>query len=249
MAEPGAYLQVHGLTVELAGHCLLRDVALTLETAQTLSIVGRSGSGKTSLLRALAGLLPLTRGSISLGGRAVETLPAAARGIVYMGQEALLFPHLDVFENIAFGLRMRRQPEASVRAAVQQLLEQLDLLGLARRRPETLSGGQKQRVAFGRALIVAPPLLLLDEPFSNLDPGTRAAMQALVRSQVKAHGVRALLVTHDVKEALLLGDRLALLAAGQLRHYHDRAAFCADPATGAAHEAAFWRALAADAAP
>lgn len=242
-------LNVTGLALVLDGQPLLQDVSFSLQTAQTLSVVGRSGSGKTSLLRALAGLLPLAAGRIELDGRAVNHLPAAARGIVYMGQEALLFPHLDVFENIAFGLRMRRQPEAQVRSAVAQLLAQLELEGLARRRPETLSGGQRQRVAFGRALIVAPPLLLLDEPFSSLDPGTRAAMQALVRRQIQAHGVRALLVTHDVKEALLLGDRLALLADGRLRHYADRAAFCADPATGAAQEAAFWRALEGGARP
>ncbi|TAM97968.1 MAG: ABC transporter ATP-binding protein [Rhodanobacteraceae bacterium] len=246
--HPPASLQVDELRVRLGGVEVLRGLSLAVEAGGTLAIIGPSGCGKTTLLRAIAGLLPLSAGRITLGTQRVDALPSQRRGIVYLNQEPLLFPHLNVFENIAFGLRLRHQPDATVRQQVNELLAQLELDGLAQRSPQALSGGQRQRAAFGRALIVAPSLLLLDEPFSNLDPETRISMQQLFKDLAHARGITALFVTHDLKESLRMGDRFAMLLAGQLRHYPDRRAFCADPATGVVREAAFWGDLAGDTA-
>lgn len=238
-------LRIDNLGVDLGGHRVLQGVSLSVGAGATLAIIGASGCGKTTLLRAIAGLLPLTAGQITLGVRRVETVAPQRRGIVYLNQEPLLFPHLNVFDNIAFGLRLRGQPERRIRGRVDELLLQLELDGLARRAPQALSGGQRQRAAFGRALIVAPALLLLDEPFSNLDPETRISMQAVFKQLAHARGITALFVTHDLKESLRMGDRFAMLRGGRLQHYPDQASFCADPATGVAREAAFWGELAA----
>lgn len=241
-----AALRIEALAVEQGGRVLLRDVTLEVAPGETLAVIGPSGSGKSSLLRAIAGLMPLAHGSITLGGRRVDTLAPHQRGIVYLSQEPLLFPHLDVFENIAFGLRLRRFADETVHAMVGELIGQLGLDGLARRRPDALSGGQRQRVAFGRALIVAPTLLLLDEPFSNLDPDTRLTMQRMFKEITHARGVSAVFVTHELKESLRMGDRYAIVRDQRLRQYDDRAAFCADPDTGVAREAGFWRELASE---
>lgn len=243
--RPPIPLQIDDLGVDLGGQRVLHEVSLAVEAGATLAIIGASGCGKTTLLRAIAGLLPLTTGRICLGTRRVDALPPQRRGVVYLNQEPLLFPHLDVFDNIAFGLRLRHQAERTIRAQVEALLVQLELEGLAKRPPQALSGGQRQRAAFGRALIVAPSLLLLDEPFSNLDPDTRISMQQLFKRLAHARGITAVFVTHDLKESLRMGDRFAMMRNGGLRHYPDRAAFCADPATGVAREAAFWGELAA----
>jgi len=237
-------LHVDELGVRLGSEAVLRDVSLEVSAGTTLAIIGHSGCGKTTLLRAIAGLLPLSAGRITLGAQRVDAMPPQRRGIVYLNQEPLLFPHLNVFENIAFGLRLRHQSDSIIRERVSELLVQLELDGLARRSPQALSGGQRQRAAFGRALIVAPSLLLLDEPFSSLDPQTRLSMQRLFKEVTHARGITALFVTHDLKESLRMGDRFAMLHGGRLQHYPDRRAFCADPATGVAREASFWGDLA-----
>ncbi|MDE2155220.1 MAG: ABC transporter ATP-binding protein [Xanthomonadaceae bacterium] len=237
-------LHIDGLGVDLGGHRVLQGVSLAVAAGATMAIIGASGCGKTTLLRAIAGLLPLAAGRIALGPQRVDALPPQRRGIVYLNQEPLLFPHLNVFDNIAFGLRLRHQAERTIRQQVDELLVQLELDALAPRSPQALSGGQRQRAAFGRALIVAPSLLLLDEPFSNLDPETRIAMQQVFKQLAHARGITALFVTHDLKESLRMGDHFAMMHDGRLRHYPDRAAFCADPATGVAREASFWSDLA-----
>ncbi|MDE2150428.1 MAG: ABC transporter ATP-binding protein [Gammaproteobacteria bacterium] len=246
MTDPGTdrdrqALRVERLGVAFDGRPLLHDITFGVRGGQTLAIVGASGCGKTTLLKAIAGLLPTVGGRIQLGARAIEALPARTRNAVYLYQEPLLFPHLDVFGNVAFGLRLRGLRGADLEQRVMAMLEQLQLAALARRRPQALSGGQRQRVAFGRALIVEPALLLLDEPFSNLDPEARADMQALFRNVAAARGITAIFVTHDVKESLLVGDAFALLREGRLQIYADRQAFCADPASGVGREAGFWR--------
>ncbi|MCB0572824.1 MAG: ATP-binding cassette domain-containing protein, partial [Phaeodactylibacter sp.] len=143
---------------------VLRAAGLQLQSGEMLSILGRSGSGKTTLLKILAGLEAPDSGQVFLEGRDISGLPPNLRGIVYLYQEPLLFPHLNVFENIAFGLRLRHLPRQDVNARVTQLLDNLELPGHAGKMPHQLSGGQRQRVAFGRALAVQPKVLLLDEP-------------------------------------------------------------------------------------
>jgi ABC-type Fe3+/spermidine/putrescine transport system ATPase subunit len=237
-------LHVEGLSVELGGARILDDISFGVDPGTTLAIIGASGCGKTTLLKTLAGLIEPISGRIRLGAAQVEHVPPHRRGIVYLNQEPLLFPHLDVFENVAFGLRMQHLPEAQVRARVTHMLVQLELDGLEQRSPHALSGGQRQRAAFGRALIIEPALLLLDEPFSSLDPATRRAMQALFRRIASGLNSTALFVTHDLRETLTMGDQVAMMRAGRLHTYADREAFCLDPATGVMREATFWQDLA-----
>ena len=237
-------LEVRRLRKAFGTQRVLEDVSLDVRSGMVLAVLGASGAGKTTLLRVLAGLEDADAGEITLAGRRVTTLPAEARGAVCLSQEPLLFPHLDVFENIAFGLRVRGASAADIEREVQSWLHALDLAGFAHRRPETLSGGQRQRVAFARALVVKPTLLLLDEPFSSLDPPTRAAMQALFLDKVRPQRIATICVTHDLGEALRVGDAFARLDNGRLTAYPDRMSFCADPRNGVAEEAAFWRRLA-----
>jgi ABC-type sugar transport system ATPase subunit len=243
-AEP--FLTVRGVAKTFGAERVLDGLDLDLARCRTLAILGRSGCGKTTLLKILAGLCAPDAGSVCLGGRVLDGLPPQARGVVYIYQEPLLFPHLDVFENVAFGLRLRHARAPDVRERVGEMLTALELEAHGRKRPTQLSGGQRQRVAFGRALIVNPTLLLLDEPFGNLDVEIRAQMQGLFQRVTQRFAITSLFVTHDLKEALLVGDRLALLRAGRLTAYASRAEFVADAGTGAAREREFWLSLSAD---
>jgi putrescine transport system ATP-binding protein len=236
-------LHVQNVNVTLGGQPILREVSFRVDAHTTMAVIGPSGCGKTTLLRTIAGLVARQSGRILLGVEPVEAGAAGRLRIVHMSQEALLFPHLDVLENIAFGLRVRHVAEPKIRRRVAGLIEQLALDGLELRRPDALSGGQRQRVAFGRALAADPALLLLDEPFSNLDPDTRAQMQDLFKRLAHAHGTTALFVTHDLKESIRIGDSFAMFRAGRLKTYPDRERFCADPLSGVDREAAFWRGL------
>jgi len=233
-------LQVRGLAKRHGTVPVFTDLVLDAPAGQTLAVLGPSGCGKTTLLRILAGLDHADAGNAWLDGRAIDKLLPQQRQTLYLFQEPLLFPHLDVFENIAFGLRLRPQPEA-VSITVNRLLVELDLEGLQRRMPDQLSGGQRQRVAFGRALAVQPKLLLLDEPFSSLDADARAAMQLLFQRVARQHRITTLFVTHDLEEALRLGDSFALFTGDRVRGFPDRASFCADPVSGVERELGFWR--------
>lgn len=237
-------LRVEGLSKSFGSETVLNDCALHLRQRQTLSVLGRSGSGKTTLLKIIAGLETADLGRVTLAGENLAKTPAHLRGIVYLYQEALLFPHLDVFENVAFGLRLRKAPLAEITQRVNAMLKELQIEDQARKAPEQLSGGQRQRVAFGRALVINPRVLLLDEPFGALDARTRTEMQEFYRRIAAEFGITSVFVTHDLKEALLMGDELAVMDKGQLKHYPDRAAFIRDKNTGVSAEAAFWREVA-----
>ena len=235
-------LSVQKLHKSFAGKTILSSVSFDLEAHKTLAVLGKSGCGKTTLLKMIAGLLDGS-GEIQLNGNFVHTLPPQQRGIVYLYQEALLFPHLNVFENIAFGLRLRKMPEPALREKVDNMLEDLGLTTHARKMPTQLSGGQKQRVAFGRALIIEPRLLLLDEPFGNLDVETRANMQDFFKKMAQQQQITAMLVTHDLKEAVRMGDQLGYLDAGELQIFDHLRDFIADPRTGMLAESAFWQSI------
>ena len=239
----GPFLEVVGLAKAFGAERVLVDVSFVLDAGETLSVLGRSGCGKTTLLKLVAGLHEPDAGAIRRNGRDITALPVERRDAVYLYQEALLFPHLSVYENVAFGLRLRRAPEAQVSRDVSRLLESLDLVPQRHKSPHQLSGGQRQRVSFGRALIVSPSVLLLDEPFSGLDSDTRGQMQVLFRRVAAEYAITAVFVTHDLKEALIVGDRLAVIRDGRLRDYATKREFVADPESGVAQEVRFWESL------
>ena len=220
---------------------VLRELSFQLAEHEMLSILGRSGSGKTTLLKIIAGLERPDEGEVLLEGKNLEPLPPNRRNIVYLYQEPLLFPHLNVFENVAFGLRLRKAPDKEIRRRVMEMLDSLELPEQARKMPHQLSGGQKQRVSFGRALIINPIVLLLDEPFGALDTETRASMQQLLKRIAGEFAITALFVTHGLKEALLMGDRVGLMTEGRLKVYPSKKAFIGDARTGVQEEMDFWR--------
>ncbi len=212
-------LKVEALKVRLGETLILKGVDLTVEPGEIVALLGPSGSGKTTLLRAVAGLVRPVGGRILLGkevfydeGRVF--LPPERRNLGLVFQSYALWPHRTVYENVAYGLRLRRVPEKAVRERVLSLLDRLGLTGLERRYPGALSGGQQQRVSLARALAYDPKLLLLDEPLSNLDAKLRDQARVWLRETLKATGKAALFVTHDQGEAMAIADRIALLNEG-----------------------------------
>ena len=210
---------------------------------QTLSVLGESGSGKSTLLKIIAGLEDADEGDILVDGESILHQKPKDRGTVYLYQEPLLFPHLTVEENICFGLKFKKQNSGSIKQETRRMIGQLKLSGQEAKYPHQLSGGQKQRVAFGRAFIIHPKILLLDEPFASLDPGTRQEMQALFKEIADKEKITSLFVTHDLKEALMTGDRFGMMNNGRLTLYETRDAFIEDSTTGVKQEIEFWKNL------
>jgi ABC-type Fe3+/spermidine/putrescine transport system ATPase subunit len=209
-------LEVRGLSVACGDAPGLRDISFALAPGERLVLLGASGAGKTTLLRAIAGLAPLAAGHLTVGGRDVTDHPAESRDAVYLHQTPLLFPHLSVFENVAFPLRIRGRREPEIRATVAELLESVRLEQLAGRRPHMLSGGQKHRVALARAMAARPAVLLLDEPLTALDPSLRDEVRATLLSLQARYRPALVIVTHDLEDAAVLGDRIGILLGGTL---------------------------------
>jgi putative spermidine/putrescine transport system ATP-binding protein len=195
----------------------VRDFSLAIEQGELVVLLGPSGCGKTTTLRMIAGFVPVTSGRVRLGGRDVTNLPPHRRntGLVFQGYA--LFPHLTAAENVAFGLEMRRLPDAVVREKVARALKLVRLEGLGDRLPRQLSGGQQQRVALARALVIEPDALLLDEPLSNLDAKLREEVRVEIRQLQRALGLTTVMVTHDQDEALAMADRLVVMSAGAIQ--------------------------------
>jgi multiple sugar transport system ATP-binding protein len=212
-----AALDILGLTRTFPGGVeALRGIDLSLGDGRRLAIVGPSGSGKTTVLRLIAGLDAPSAGSIRIGGEAVEGLSPASRNVALVFQSPALYPHLDVFENLAFGLRARGEPRGEIAARVVETARLLGIEPMLRRRPASLSGGEKQRVALGRAIARRPRLLMLDEPFSGLDAPLRTAIRRELADLQRRLGLTTVLVTHDQAEALAWGDLVAVLDGGRL---------------------------------
>jgi len=199
---------------------VLRDVSLKVESGELVALLGPSGSGKTTLLRMIAGLETPDSGTILLNGEDATQSSARDRHVGFVFQHYALFRHLTVFENVAFGLRLRpkqtRPPESEIRDRVRQLLELIQLNWLGDRYPNQLSGGQRQRVALARALAVEPKVLLLDEPFGALDAKVRKELRRWLRQLHDEIHITTLFVTHDQEEALEVSDRVAILRAGKI---------------------------------
>lgn len=193
-----------------------RDVALDLEVTpgRTLALLGPNGAGKSTVLGALAGIVP-SDGSIVLNGRAIETLDTEHRRVGYVFQEYLLFPHLSVLENVAFGPRSSGMPRAAARATAAEWLDRLGIAELAARRPPQLSGGQAQRVALARALASAPELLLLDEPLAALDVEVRAEVREELARHIRDWGGLTIVVTHSLDDVAALADDVVVIEKGR----------------------------------
>ncbi len=233
-------ISIQALSKTFGGEVVLSDLSVALRRHGTLSILGQSGCGKSTLLKLLAGLEPPDAGRFEVDGEDLFAKAPQARGVVYMSQEPLLFPHLSVRDNLAFGLQIRKTAAADIHSKVAQLAEALGLSDHLDKWPHQLSGGQKQRVNFGRCLIINPRIMLLDEPFGSLDTHTRQDMQQLFKTISHQFGITALFVTHDLKEALIVGDEIAVMQQGRLRLYPSHAAFIAAAESGAQAEIAFW---------
>lgn len=195
------------------------DVDLTVHDQEFVVLLGPSGCGKTTLLRCIAGLEQVDQGRVSIGQQDVTDLPPRRRQIAMVFQSYAVFPHLTVFENIAFGLRMQRKPNDEVKKRVQSAAELLHIEELLERYPAQLSGGQRQRVAVARAIAVEAMVLLMDEPLSNLDALLRLEMRAELKRLLREIEATTLYVTHDQVEALSLGDRIAVMQDGQILQY------------------------------
>ena len=193
------------------------DFTLRIEDGELMVLVGPSGCGKTTALRMVAGLEDITEGVIRIGDRIVNNVPPRDRDIAMVFQSYALYPHLSVYENIAFGLRLRKVPKDEVDRRVHEAARILGLEGLLDRKPRALSGGQRQRVAMGRAIVREPQVFLMDEPLSNLDAKLRVQMRAEIAGLQQSLGVTTIYVTHDQVEAMTLGDRVAVMRKGELQ--------------------------------
>lgn len=228
-------LQLEGLTRTHPGATrpVVSDLSLGVATGSLTALLGPSGSGKTTVMKLIAGLIQPDAGDIRLAGRSLLGLPPERRKVVMVFQNPLLFPHLTLAENVAFGLRMRGRPRAETEAETLAMLARVQLDGLGHRRPAQLSGGQQQRAALARALVLRPDLLLLDEPLSNLDATLRDDMRDLIRDLQRETGITTILVTHDQAEAVVLADRIALLIDGRLVQHAPPQDFYRRPASAA----------------
>ena len=211
-----AMLEADGLSKSFGGVAAVRRATLSAERGELVCLLGPSGCGKSTLLRLIAGLEQPDEGSVAFDGEDMDGVPPQRRGFGLMFQELALFPHMDVFGNVAFGLRMRGEPGGAVERRVAELLELVGLREHGRRKVHELSGGERQRVALARALAPAPRLLMLDEPLGALDRALRDALQVQVRAVLKEVGVTSVYVTHDRDEAFAMGDRLAFMNAGAI---------------------------------
>ena len=212
-------VRVEGLVKRYGRVTALDGVSLGFASGGLTAILGPSGCGKTTLLRSLAGFVAVDGGRILFGPEEVTALPPQARGTAMVFQHYALWPHMTVFDNVAYGLRLRKLPDADVRRRVERVLDLVEIgriTGVMQRRPAELSGGQQQRVALARALVVEPRVLLLDEPLSNLDAQVRQRLRAEVRRLQKAVGITAIYVTHDQEEALAIADTVVLMNAGRV---------------------------------
>jgi spermidine/putrescine transport system ATP-binding protein len=209
-------LEVRNIEKTYEGKPLLHGVSFTVEAGETVCLLGRSGSGKSTLLRIIAGLETPEVGQVLWQGRDLAGVPVHRRNFGLMFQDYALFPHLNVYENVAFGLKMQRLPKADVQTQVKQALSQVNLTGFDSRRVTDLSGGEQQRVAFARAIAPRPGLLMLDEPLGALDHSLREQLMEELRQMLQSTGIPTIYVTHDQEEAFKLADRLIMLHNGRI---------------------------------
>lgn len=212
----GAPVRVAGLVKRFDGVCAVDGVSVDVQPGEFLALLGPSGSGKTTILMTIAGFERPTAGQVFIGDRSVTHVPPHRRNVGMVFQKYALFPHMTVWDNIAFPLRMRKAPGREVAARIEAALEMVRLGGYGARKPSQLSGGQQQRVALARAIVYRPPVLLMDEPLGALDKKLREHMQLEVKHLQQTLGATVIYVTHDQEEALTMADRIAVLNEGRL---------------------------------
>ncbi|MDO4723671.1 MAG: ABC transporter ATP-binding protein [Comamonadaceae bacterium] len=211
-----SFLRLHQLGKQYGKNWVVQDFSLDVAQGEFVSLLGPSGCGKTTTLQMIAGFVQASAGSIELQGRDITRLKPHLRGLGIVFQSYALFPHMTVRQNVQFGLEMRKCPAQERRERAMRALELVHLLPLADRYPRELSGGQRQRVALARALVIEPPLLLLDEPLSNLDAQLREQMQFELRDIQRTLGTTTIMVTHDQAEAMSISDRVVVMQAGRI---------------------------------
>jgi ABC-type Fe3+/spermidine/putrescine transport system ATPase subunit len=229
MAETGLVLD--GVVKRYGAALGVGPIDFGVDKGEFLSLLGPSGCGKTTTLHVIAGLLVPTAGRVRLAGRDITHVPPPRRDMGLVFQNYALFPHKTIFDNVAFGLRMRRVPRAEIDDRVRRMLELVGLPGVERRLPDQLSGGQRQRVALARALVIEPTVLLLDEPLSNLDAVLRKRMRQELRDLQRRLGITTIFVTHDQDEAFEMSDRVVLLNNGRVEQVGSPEALYDMPAT------------------
>ena len=216
MRSEAVSLEVREATVFYGAHRALDWVSLCADGGEFIALLGASGCGKTTLLRAICGFVALAGGSITIGGREITRVPPHRRGTAMVFQSYALWPHMTVAQNIGYGLKLRHVARAEVARRVDELLGMLRLDGLGERKITALSGGQRQRVALGRALAINPQVLLLDEPLSNLDARIREEVRHEIKTLQQRLGITTVHVTHDRQEAMVMADRIVILDAGRV---------------------------------
>ncbi len=208
-------IEIKNLTVDL-GDFVLKDASLKVEEGEYFIILGPTGAGKTVLLETIAGLYPAKSGQVFLDDQDITNLEPEKRGIAFVYQDHVLFPHLSVWNNIVFGLKRRKKSKEEIRETANWIIDLLKISHLVKRKPATLSGGEKQKVALARALVIRPRALLLDEPLSALDPETKETVQRELRRIHDQLGLTIIHVTHDFEEAVSMGDRIAVIGEGRI---------------------------------
>jgi iron(III) transport system ATP-binding protein len=209
-------IAVDNLSKRFGSHVVVERATFAIEDGELFTLLGPSGCGKTTLLRLIAGFNAPDEGEVRFDGKVVNAVPPHERGIGMVFQNYALWPHMTVFENAAYGLKLRKVPKEEIAARILAVLEKVKLSGLDKRYPGQLSGGQQQRVALARALVLNPKILLLDEPLSNLDAKIRVQVRAEIRKLQKELGITTVYVTHDQEEALTLSDRIAVFNQGRV---------------------------------
>lgn len=225
------FVSLADLTLSYGQTVAVPQLNLNIVEGELIALLGPSGCGKTTTMRAIAGLLAPTSGKIVIDGADVTRTPANKRGIGLVFQSYALFPHLSAFENVAFGLRLKRLPDAQIRAKTEAGMATVGLSGFEARKPGEMSGGQQQRLALARSLVMEPKVLLLDEPLSNLDARLRLEMRNELQRVQKDTGITMVFVTHDQSEALALADRIVLMKDGKIEQLGTPAELYAEPAT------------------
>lgn len=224
-----AFVSLNDLTLSYGQTVAVPNLNLKIREGELIALLGPSGCGKTTTMRAIAGLMTPSTGQIFIDGADVTRMPANKRGIGLVFQSFALFPHLSAFENVAFGLRLQRLPEAQIRAKTEAGMATVGLSGFETRKPAEMSGGQQQRLALARSLVMEPKVLLLDEPLSNLDARLRLEMRNELQRVQKDTGITMVFVTHDQAEALALADRVVLMKDGKIEQMGTPAELYAEP--------------------